>query len=328
MKMLKPFINLRSLELQIPDGVDGALALAYMKAFEQNAIGVQVASVAGTAIGGSLSGANKIFTRTTGFDWIKSQVLKVGAITVAAFTVGEAVTQATSSAAGVILSVEAGGDYSYVTIGTITVAVFDATHEITGSTSGAKATPTAVTTNLVNLIGWWVYAHVSGNTANGAFVRVATQTAYNILTTDEAMPAAATAIILFPDEIAVRAALDLVSSSGAANLMKAEAATTATYVMTDNGVSERVVIADTGSNDVLITLPDIRTVDMNQQIMIYGKDATTNSIDVQSYNAAQTLDGTDISSGGTPLATIDADDDYIIIQRNGLVWTTVQDGIS
>jgi hypothetical protein len=98
--------------------------------------------------------------------------------------------------------------------------------------------------------------------------------------------------------------------------------------MTDNGISERIVIADTGSNDVLITLPDLRTIDINQQIMILGKDATTNSIDVQSYNAAQTLDGTDISSGGTPLATIDADDDYIIIQRNGLVWVTVQDGIS
>jgi hypothetical protein len=63
-------------------------------------------------------------------------------------------------------------------------------------------------------------------------------------------------------------------------------------------------------------------------VCIYGKDATTAAITVVSPVAAQTLDGTDISATGTPLATINADDDYIVIEMNDLVWTTQVNGIS
>jgi len=327
MKAIKQLLNLRTLELQVPNGMDGALALAHMMALRENAVGLKINSLAGTAIAGTLSGANLIFTSSSAIQWIHTQRLTVGAIT-GTMVVGEAITQATSSAAGVVLGIEEGSTTNYITIGTITVAAFNATNVVTGSTSGATATPTAVSTALVDLTGCWVFSHVSGTTTTGSFVKVLSNTAAAI-TTDAAMMAGSTAIIVFQDEDAVLNALDLVSMLDASNVAKAEAATTATYVMTSNdAIPVRIVIADTTSNAVLITLPDIRLVDVNQQIMIYGKDATTNSIDVQSYNAAQTLDGTDISSGGTPLADIDADDDYIIIQRQGLVWVTVQDGIS
>jgi metal-dependent HD superfamily phosphatase/phosphodiesterase len=88
------------------------------------------------------------------------------------------------------------------------------------------------------------------------------------------------------------------------------------------------VIADTGSNAVKVMLPDARTLVDGTQIHIYGKDATTFALTVESPIAAQTLDGTDISSGGTPLATLNADDDYIVIEMRSNLWTTQVDGIS
>lgn len=326
MRAIRELFNLRTKEFEVKDGTDGDLANAFMKAYEANAVGVKINSLDGTAITGTLSGSDLIFTSGSAFQWINTQTLTVGAIT-GTIAVGNAITQATSSAAGVVLGVEEAGDTNYITIGTITVAAFNGTNVVTESVNGGTATPTSVTTALQNLEGYWAFAHVSG-TLEGSFTKVVSNTAA-ALTFDEAAPASATAVILFVTDEAAIAAMDLVSKGSASAVAKVESATAASVTLTsDDSINPRIVLVDTGSNAVVVTLPDIRLVDDNQQIFFIGLDVETNAFTFQSYNAAQTLDGTDISSGGTPFATVDANGDYIGIQRDGLVWVTIQDGIS
>ncbi len=66
-----------------------------------------------------------------------SNRLYLGAVSGGPFQVGEAITQATSSAAAVVTAVGTG----YIDINTV-VGTFDATHTVTGGTSSATSIPT------------------------------------------------------------------------------------------------------------------------------------------------------------------------------------------
>ena len=190
MKTVKQLFDLKRKEFNVPYGIDGAFALAHMMAFDANATGVKIDSMGGTPITVTLSGANKIGTSSSAFQWIKTQTLTVGAIT-GTIAVGKAITQASTSAAGIVLSVEEAGTTNYITIGTITVAAFNGTNVVTESTNGGTATPTAVSTALQSLTGYWAFAHVSG-TVEGSFVRVVSNTAAAMIMTPIAASVAVT----------------------------------------------------------------------------------------------------------------------------------------
>ena len=113
----------------------------------QNGLGNGTAfSPTGVLTGGS-SGAT---ATPTGF----ATTLSVGAIT-GAFQVGEAVTQASSSAGGVISAIDLTSSPARIYLRQTTTANFNTTNVVTGGTSGATTTPSAVSTQPQAGYGWW-----------------------------------------------------------------------------------------------------------------------------------------------------------------------------
>lgn len=291
-----------------------------MDAMKLNAAGIVINSVSGTAIAGTRTSAN-IFTRSAGV-WYSKVIIPISSVT-GTFVVGETVTETTSTSTGVIEEVTA----SKMVMKTITKA-FTGAETLTGGTSGATATggtPVNVVTDLKGKLAW---SHTSGTTTAGIWCRIVSNTA-SAITVDQTLHATGTAVILVDDEAAAREAMDIDADADEFySAMQVTEATAATVALTASSGKHQIVIADTGSNAVAITLPDARTLKERTQILFYGKDATTNAITVIGYVPAQTLDGVDISATGAPLATIDADDDYTIIELQNGVWVTTVDGIA
>lgn len=291
-----------------------------LDAMRLNAVGIVINSVSGTAIAGTRT-SGTVFTRTSGV-WYSKVIIPISSVT-GTYVVGETVTETTSGATGVIEEVTA----SKMVMKTITLA-FTGAETLTGGTSGATSTGGTPVNVITNLKGKLVWSHTSGVTTAGIWCRVVSNTA-SAVTVDQTLHATGTAIIIVDDEAAAREAMDIDADADEFySAMQVTAATAATVALTASSGKHQVVIADTGANAVAITLPDARTLKERTQVLVYGKDATTNAITLIAYVAAQTLDGVDISAGGTPLATINADDDYTIIELQNGVWVTTVDGIS
>lgn len=301
---------------------DAALTSAEVAAMQLNQRGFTVSSVSGSAIAGTRTDADT-FTRAAGY-WLDEVYIEHGGVT-GTFQVGEAVTEATTSAAGYVKEVTS----SHIVIrGPITVAQFSGDKVLTGGTSGATCTGNGTKAETVtDLKGYWVWSHASGSPATGVWLRVNSNTA-TAINVDGTLHATGTAVMLFKNSADAHEAFLLNVNANEYSAMQVISATAATVTLTASSGKHQLVIADTTSNAVNIVLPDARTLADGTQIFIYGKEATTNALTVESPVAAQTLDGTDISSGGTPLATLDADDDYIVIEMRNNVWTTQIDGIS
>lgn len=321
MKLLKDVYDPYTQKLVLREGADPNVLLAALGLVGDSP---KITAVAGTAIGGSLSGGNKTFTRSAGY-WVE-QVITLTATPTVAFQVGETVTEATSNATGVVDGRTAGNQ---LVLHTVATALFVGTYGLTGGTSGATATGSSVVTRTLNLSGQIVWSHVAGTTSTGVLSQIVSNT-NTALTLDRAALASGDAGILFHDECDLINAMTFAKGDVAGSMAgKAATAASVTVALSDFNGSHLIVLADTAANAVAVTLPDARVLQDGQQIAIVGVDAETNAITVVSPIAAQTLDGTDISSGGTPLATIDADGDYIIVQKTSSnVWVTAENGIS
>jgi hypothetical protein len=307
----------RRMENQAP-----ILSAAIMEALKLNERGFIVNTVSGTAIAGTRTDADT-FTRSAGY-WVDEVRIEHGGYT-GTPQLGEEVEETTSGAKGKLKEITT----THIVIRfPITVAAFVGDKLLTGATSGFTCTGDGtITTDVTDLVGQWVWSHTSGTLTAGVWCRVVsnTSTAINV---DATLHSVGTAVILFASAAAARDAYNMDLNIDEYSAMQVITATAATVTLTSTSGKHQLVIADTGSNAVKVMLPDARTLVDGTQIHIYGKDATTFALTVESPIAAQTLDGTDISSGGTPLATLNADDDYIVIEMRSNLWTTQVDGIS
>lgn len=304
-------------KLVLRDGYTPAALNAFVNALKTPVV---VNSIAGTAIAGALSGSDKIFTRSAGY-WIDRVRIPISSVS-GTFVVNEQVTETTSSATGYIEEIT--GTY-LVLKPPFATAQFTGAKTLTGGTSSATATggtPVETLTNLKNQVAW---AHLSGSTGNGKLVRISTNTA-TTFTTITAMQSTATAAIIFKDQEVAAEAMDIVQDVYKGLNVASTAA--ATYAVAASLGEAVVLIATTGSNAVAMTLPATYLVPEGQIYMVYVSDATTNAFTLVAASAADTLDGTDISAGGTPLATLNADGDHTVIQKRGGVWVTIYDGIA
>jgi len=307
----------RRMENQAP-----LLTTAILEAMKMNERGFIVNTVSGTPIAGTRTDADT-FTRSADY-WVDEVKIDHGGYS-GTPVLGEEVEETTSGAKGYLKEITT----THIVIrGPITVAAFVGDKLLTGGTSGFTCTGNAtITTDVTNLVGQWVYSHASGTLTNGVWCRVVSNTSVAI-NIDGTLHSVGTAVILCASAAAARDAFDMSQNIDEYSAMQVISATATTVTLTSTSGKHQLVIADTGSNAVKVMLPDARTLVDGTQILIYGKDATTTGLTVESPIAAQTLDGTDISSGGTPLATLNADDDYIVIEMRDNLWTTQVDGIS
>lgn len=304
-------------KLVLREGHTPAFLTAFVEALKTPVV---INSVAGTAIAGSLSGSDKIFTRTAGY-WIDQVRIPISSVT-GTFVVNETVTETTSSATGVVEEVTS----THLTLKQpFATATFTGAKTLTGGTSGATATggtPAETLTDLKNQVVW---AHLSGSTGNGALERITANT-NSTFTTVTAMQSTATAAIIFKDAESAAEAMDVVHQVYKG--LNVASTTAATYAVSPTLGETVLLLASTASNAVAMTLPLTSLVPEGQIYAVYVSDATTNAFTLVAGAAADTLDGTDISATGTPLATLNADGDHIVIQKRGGVWVTIYNGIS
>lgn len=297
---------------------DPILAAAALHAMELNAKGFTF-SVSGTAIAGTRTDADT-FTRTSGF-WIDEVYIEHGGVT-GTFVVGEAVVETTSGASGFVKEITA----SHIVIrGAITTAAFVGDKLLTGGTSGATCTGDGtISTTYTDLKGYWVFSHASGTVTAGSWMRVTSNTGTTV-DVDGTLHATGTGIILCKNAAEARDAISMNVNDALATGFFYEPV--ADMTIPDTVGFWTTIRASAASADVNITLPDASNVPDNAIIHIMTVDATTNSIDVTSPSAAQTLDGSDISSG---FADLDADGDYMTIQKIGsnATWRTIFNGIA
>lgn len=300
---------------------DALLSLAEVEALKLNERGFVTNSVSGTAIAGTRTD-NDTFTRSAGY-WVDEVKIDHGGYT-GIPVLGEEVTETTSGAKGKLKEITS----THIVIRfPITVAAFVGDKLLTGAGGFTCTGNGTIVTDVSNLAGQWVYSHKSGDLTDGLWMQVVSNTSTTV-DVDGTLHSTGTAIILFSSASAARDAISMDVAIDEYSAMQVISASAATVTLTSTSGKHQLVIADTGSNNVAITLPDTRTLPQGAQIFFYGKDATTNAITVVSPVAAQTLDGTDISSGGTPFADINADDDYMVIEMRNNLWTTQVDGIS
>jgi len=287
----------------------------------------KITAVAGTELVCTLSGANKIFTRAAGY-WVEVEITLTTAPTTP-FTVGETVTESvTGSATGVVDPRSAG---TQLILHTVAVAAFvgGATAVFTGGTSSVVATGGTVVTTVINLSGKLCWGFISGTKITGVLGQVVSNTA-TAVTLDRATLVSGTALLFFNDDIDFMNALTFAEGDIPASMTgKVISAATATLVIADFVSPHLVVQIDTNGNAVAVTLIDARVLEDGQQIMFVGQDVTSNAFTFLAAIAAQTLDGVDISAGGTAFATVDADLDYIVIEKTSAdVWKIAEDGIA
>lgn len=308
-------------ELFLKDGVSPRALHATVDALRMN---IRVKDVMGDAIPGALSGADKIFTRSDTFFFVDRQVVKftdlVETATEDNFRVGEEIQESGSGAKGEVLEVTS----KEVVIKNIYDALFTGLGTLTGQDSTITATADGVETRVLNLVNDVAWMHLAGNPAGGALARIIANDA-TTFTTQVAMYTGATAAMIFAnaDEAVTATRIEedyprplmdgeLISVTGSLDGTEGKAA---------------VLPIDCSGAAVALTLPDVRAVPVDQQYCFVGVDVETNAFTLLSPLAGQTLDGVDISSGGVPYADIDADGDFLIIQREGNGWVTMKDGI-
>lgn len=315
-KIFDPFEQ----EFVLPEGVSPRNLDATVNALRMS---VRIKNVIGTAIGGALSGSDKIFTRTTGY-FIDRVIIPISGIvateTESNFRVGEHVVETTSNADGIVVEVTP----TQVVLKTITVAQFTGNKTLTGQSSTVTATGGTVTEKLTDLSNKLAWVHVSGTPAAGELTRIISNTA-TTFTTLAAMFTGGTAVILFDDADAAVAAMQIEEVTPKPMMSGELVAATATLDGTEGAAA--VLPINCAEGAVALTLPDVRAVPEDQQYAIVGVDVETAAFTLVSPVAAQTLDGTDISSGGTPFADMDANGDFIIIRRSGGVWVTMTNGV-
>lgn len=285
----------------------------------------KITAVAGTELVCTLSSVT--YTRAAGY-WVEVEVTLTTAPTTP-FTVGETVTESvTGSATGVVDPRSAG---TQLILHTVAVAAFvgGATAVFTGGSSGVVATGGTVVTTVVNLSGKLCWGFISGTKTTGVLGQVVSNTATTVVL-DRATLSGGTAILFFNDDIDFMLALTFdVGDIPGSVTGKLITAATATLVLGDFTSAHLMVIIDTASNTIDVTLPDARVLEDTQQIIFIGQDVTTQAFTFLAAIAAQTLDGVDISAGGTAFATIDADNDYIIIEKTSAdVWKIAESGIA
>lgn len=319
-------------KLRMPGGIDATFALAWMLALYLSQFGTKLLKVAGDAITGVLSNADKTFTRNDGKFFVRSQILTlsnvVGTDDDETLRIGEGITQAVSGAKGIVRSVNPGETTTVIVVDTITVALFVSSQAITGDDSTVAADVDAVETKLLDLANQVAFAHMDGDTTRGEFVIIVSNDATSF-TTNTAMFTGATAIVLFQDESAAAMAVDMGINNDMRPLPEFVAASAASVTLpgTDSRVTQNVLV-NAAANAVNVALPDVRTVPEGHEIVFVGIDVETNAFTFTAVNAAQTLDGVDISAGGTPYAAMDANGDALAIMRSGGVWVTSRNAIA
>ena len=282
-----------------------------------------IRSVAGTALTGTLS--TKTFTRTTNYFFIERQVLTIGDRTAAGGYTEFAVSEAVScgSADGVVESVEG----NTISVITITNAAFGASGTLLGATTGVTATISAQSTQLYDWVGKWAWTHISGTTSAGKLCSIASMTNTTVVF-NETPYGSMTAMIPFDTLDDAVAAMDVyIASSSAAQTPNVQAnfqllATSGTITINE-GIN--CVLVDTTGGAVEVRLPDIATCENNQQFIIQVLNITA-ATTVKAFSAVQTLNGVNIYA--TPLATLDAVADAILIQRLGDVWVSPKSWIA
>lgn len=319
-------------KLRMPGGTDSTFALAWMLALYLSKIGTRLLGVTGDVITGTLSGADKIFTRDDGKFFVRSQVLTVenvvGTDQDETYRIGEGITQTGSGAKGVVRAVNPGETTTILTVDTITVALFVGSDDIAGDDSTVAADVTTVETKAQNLKNFLVFAHVSGNTQAGEFVQVS-ENDETTLTTGVAMMSGATAIVMFQGEDAAAMAVEVgLQPENQAPAVIVPLSSASETLPVSTLPMAYVCPIDCSGNAVNAVLPDVRQVPEGHEYAFVGVDVVSNAFTITAQNAAQTLDGVDISAGGTPFADVDANGDSLVIRRSGAVWIIAQNEIS
>jgi len=305
-------------QLMLPAGVSPAVLEAVVAALQSP---VRVTNVTGTAIPGTLSGANKVFTRSDGKFHIDRQVLTVKDIvatqTEALFRVGEEVWEA-GGAKGTVA--EAFG--ATVVMKDVYNAVFTGIGALTGQSSTVAATGDGVQTRILPLANQLVWAHVTGSPAAGALVRVIANNA-TTLTTLEAMLTGATAVMLFAAEEDAVQAMEIEVDKPLTYMQGIRKTTTGALTAAEGNAV--VLLVDATAANMVLTLPDVRSVPENQQYCFVGIEVEAKTFKIASPVAAQTLDGVNILA--VQYAAMNANGDFLIIKRLGDVWVTMTSGI-
>jgi hypothetical protein len=180
-----------------------------MEIFKADTAGYTITTVAGTAIAGTRTSAT-VFTRSAGV-WYDRVIIDISAIVESApytnFSVGETVTESTSTSTGVVEQVTA----TQLVLKTISAA-WTGAETITGGTSGVTATGGTAVNVVTNLKGQLIWSHASGTLTAGTWCKVKSNTA-SAITIDSAgagaLNATGTAIIIQPTMEKAREAMDI-----------------------------------------------------------------------------------------------------------------------
>lgn len=174
-------------------------------AMQANTSGSTISSVSGTAIAGTRTSAT-IFTRTSGV-WVDRVIIDISGITASGgysnFSVGETITETTSSSTGVVEEVSE----TRLVMKTIS-KLFTGAKTLTGGTTGVTATGGTANNIITNLKGQLIWSHESGVLTLGAWLRVVSNTSAAI-TIDGALETTGTAVIIVPNVQGARDAMDL-----------------------------------------------------------------------------------------------------------------------